>query len=134
MRMLVPLLAAVVVVGGCSEIARPMRSIAFWAEGDCVEPCNTDTITNRAFAVDGTIAHVADGSVDPRSFAYVDVTFDVHEWFRGGGTTRVIIQMNLPVGEPSVGDRYDGYYKTSDRLPVMGAVRWGGEPLDNAIA
>lgn len=137
MRTLIPLLAIVVVLVACGEKGTPARSIAFWADGDCVERYDTETIVNRAFAFDGTVAEIADGSADPRSYGSVDVTFDVHEWFQGGGPDRVVVEMNSPVGERSVGDEaggYYGYYRSGDRLLVSGQPRWGGEPLDFAIA
>jgi hypothetical protein len=95
----------------------------------CVETYDRETLSNRAFAFDGTVTdigdHVAQG--DP----YVEVTFEVHEWFRGDGPAEVGVQMWPPHETTSVETTT---YERGARLLVAGEPRWDGEPLDTPIA
>lgn len=90
------------------------------------ESCVADpgSLGERAFAFDGTVVATAE-EIDPR-YPEPDVplpraTFEVHDWFTGGSadTVEVWMQREVDVGE---------------RLLVTGEPRWGGEPLDDAIA
>lgn len=90
-----------------------------------------------AFAFDGTVTAIADGSGGGEfgELGYVDVTFSVREWFHGGGADRVTVQMWAP--PPTAGQAGDygaGYYGVGTRLLVTGEPRWGGEPLNEAVA
>ena len=50
-----------------------------------------DTLANRAFAFDSTVTAIADQPVD--GLGYREVTFDVHEGFRGGDGDVAVVQM-----------------------------------------
>lgn len=90
----------------------------------CVSEYSAETVTERAFAFDGTVVGVG-GESDPRAPAEDAVTggvqFEVHEWFAGGAGETVTVWMQRPVEE-------------GDRLLVAGEPRWGGAPLEDAIA
>lgn len=104
------------------------RSVAVegsW-DGRCVEQYSASTLTNRAFAFDGTVTSIrgiGDG-------LYVPVTFEVHEWFRGGQTPQVTVSMMAPL-PTSVGN---AGYEPGTRLLVSGEPRRGGEPLNAPVA
>ena len=94
---------------------------------DCVEAATDENLAARSFAFDGVVTQVADevdlnmpdddvaGQLVPRA------TFAVTTWYRGGGPEHVAVWMQRDV---SVGER----------LLVSGEPRWGGAPLDDAIA
>ena len=125
-------------LAACAEDDAPAPSTALGTDGaaSCVEGYDLETLAHRAFAFDGTVVQISDGSADTRSFGYVDVTFDVNEWFRSSAADQTIVEMNPPLGETSTISA--GYqvtsYEVGSRLLVTGEPRWGGEPLDNAIA
>ncbi len=90
----------------------------------CVSEYSAETLKERAFAFDGTVVGVGSES-DPRApdedVVTGHVQFEVHEWFAGGTGEAVTVWMQRPVEE-------------GDRLLVAGEPRWGGAPLDDAIA
>jgi hypothetical protein len=106
-----------------TTVAQPSVSAA-----SCVSEYSPDTLQERAFAFDGTVierraehdpkAPVEDGGGD---IVTTRALFEVHEWFAGGsGQTALVWMMrDVAVGE---------------RLLVTGEPRWGGDPLDDAIA
>ncbi len=139
MKTLISLLVTAAVAAACTEDGPAVPSTALGIENvaaSCVEGYDLESLVHRAFAFDGTVAHISDGSADPRSFGYVDVTFDVHEWFRGGAAEKTIVEMSPPRAEGSAisADYQVTSYEVGSRLLVTGEPRWGGEPLDNAIA
>lgn len=86
----------------------------------CVEEYSPETLRKRAFAFDGTLLRVASASgaadpIGPVAF------FRVHQWFTGGQGDTVTVQLQREAAE-------------GERLLVAGEPRWGGEPLDDAIA
>lgn len=94
------------------------------AVGRCVSVYSAETLKERAFAFDGTVVDLGSES-DPRApdedVVTGHVQFEVHEWFAGGTGEAVTVWMQRPVEE-------------GDRLLVAGEPRWGGAPLDDAIA
>lgn len=113
------------------DVDQPPASEATSAGGAaarCVESYSEETLRNRAFAFDGTVVAVGGGS---SSDGYVDVTFEVEEWFRGGGAEEVVVQMMPPGTVTSVGDVP---YEVGTRLLVSGEPLWGGAPLDEPVA
>lgn len=90
----------------------------------CVTQYSAETLLERAFAFHGTVVDVG-GERDPRAPQEDVVTghvrFEVHDWFAGGTGEAVTVWMQRHV-EPG------------DRLLVAGEPRWGGEPLEDAIA
>lgn len=102
---------------------------------DCVESYSPKAaVTRRAFAFDGTVTAIGPvrndlpGGLPPR----VAVTFRVHTWFRGGSGQTVTVDMEPPaVLNP---DSAVTSYGVGTRLLVAGDPRWGGAPLDAAVA
>lgn len=138
-RSIVCALVAVAVLTGCGsgsasdkalEEVAPTGGMAETSADDtstgrCVEQYSGATLRERAFAFDGTVVSVASVQ-DPRApkddIVAGQVEFQVHEWFspRGpGDLVKVWMQRSVEPG---------------DRLLVAGEPRWGGEPLDDAIA
>jgi hypothetical protein len=92
----------------------------------CVAAYSSSAVAERSFAFDGTIVGIADGTTNKPGMGDLDtvaVTFDVTEWFRGGSGPTVTVDMGR-FGAAAVGDR----------LLVSGEPRWGGAPLEDAIA
>lgn len=108
------------------------------AEARCVEGYSPETLPHRAFAFDGTVHSIGvdptdDGQGGDNGAAdggYLPVTFDVHEWFAGGGPAHVTVAMLPPT--PSSLDAAE--YHVGSRLLVSGEPRWGGDPLDEPLA
>jgi hypothetical protein len=87
----------------------------------CVEEYSPETLRKRAFAFDGTLLKVASaGGAATNPIGPVAV-FRVHQWFTGGQGDTVTVQLQREAAE-------------GERLLVAGEPRWGGEPLDDAIA
>jgi len=142
----VPIVIAVVVVGtwqtgdrapGRSAIPVPISSqgpLPSNVIADCVEGYDLTTLKHVAFAFDGTVSRItamqppADGSgaLD----GYRTVTFTVNEWFRGGDQSTVTLDMIGPLVSPD----QKVSYGVGTRLLVSGAPRFGGSPLQAAIA
>lgn len=92
----------------------------------CVAIYSPSAVAERSFAFDGTVVGIAEGTTNEPDMGDLDtvaVTFDVTEWFRGGSGPRVTVDMGR-FGAAAVGDR----------LLVAGELRWGGAPLEDAIA
>jgi hypothetical protein len=104
---------------GASETSGDIDSAA-----SCVSEYSADTLGERAFAFDGTVVELR-SEHDPRGPEQDVVTtralFEVHEWFAGGSDGAALVWM---MREVTVGER----------LLVTGEPRWGGEPLEDAIA
>ncbi|MDP9464382.1 MAG: hypothetical protein M3P52_07145, partial [Actinomycetota bacterium] len=97
------------------------------AQTSCVESYNAETLRRRAFAFDGTIISIAHTlNEDP----YVAVSFQVNEWFAGGGPDTITIDMLAPLRSTLGGPEYD----TGSRLLISGEPRFGGAPLDSPNA
>lgn len=110
------------------------ETVSMGGAASCVEEYSADTLIGRDFAFDGTVEAVgADASSDAEGDAdgSVPVTFTVTEWFAGGEGDRVTVDMPAP-GMVST----DGgiAYEAGARLLVSGEPRFGGAPLDQAVA
>jgi len=100
----------------------------------CVEAYSAKTLVGQAFAFDGTVIALGPARTNRPGggqLPLVAVTFGVHEWFHGGSGESVTIDMSPPLdrGEDGVPS-----YDVGTRLLVSGQPRWGGAPLDDAIA
>lgn len=100
------------------------------AATSCVEAYNLQNLANRDFAFDGTVTKIGDAGSEADDLGYVAVTFEVHEWFRGGVEKRVNVALPAP---GQVSSHNDVSYGVRTRLLVSGEPRWGGEPLEHPI-
>ena len=104
----------------------------------CAETYDLATLKKRAFAFDGTVSRItamqppADGSgaLD----GYLTVTFTVNAWFRGSDQGIVTLDMIGPMNGSSVVEDQEISYGVGTRLLVSGEPRFGGRPLQAAIA
>lgn len=106
----------------------------------CVEGYDLTALKDRAFAFDGTVSHTTDmqpptdgsGALD----GYLTVTFNVHQWFKGGDQGTVTLDMIGPMINSVQQRRYSVQqmsYGVGTRLLVSGEPRFGGPPLQAAI-
>jgi hypothetical protein len=102
----------------------------------CVEQYSAAAVTGRAFAFDGTVTEIGPGTSDRKGaeLGYAGVTFTVHEWFSGGSGPAVTVDMASPDGNVISSVEQAPGYEVGTRLLVSGEPRWGGAPLDDAIA
>lgn len=101
----------------------------------CAESYNIKSIGNRAFAFDGTIVSIGEGATNKADKGQLDtaaVTFQVNEWFKGGARETVTVDLMAPTSNIAGDDT--PAYDEGTRLLVSGEPRWGGAPLDDAIA
>ncbi len=103
----------------------------------CVERYSAATLVHRAFAFDGVVTDIGSAGSnrpDRGQLELVGVTFAVSEWFSDGSASTVTVDMQSPVrGAPGVPEGIPSY-AVGSRLLVSGEPRWGGEPLEDAIA
>lgn len=124
--------------GPSGDAASTSVPVGGGAEARCVEDYSPETLPHRAFAFDGTVHSIGGDPADDgqggdsgaADDGYRPVTFDVHEWFAGGGPARVTVAMLPPT--PSALDTAE--YHVGSRLLVSGEPRWGGDPLDEPLA
>lgn len=117
---------------GPSPAGAPLQG----ATASCVEEYSPAAVAGRAFAFDGTVTAVGPARSD-RPGVELDlsgVTFRVHTWFRGGAGGTVTVDMDTPLGPTTSAEPSALPYDIGTRLLVSGEPRWGGEPLDAAIA
>ena len=91
----------------------------------CVEQYSPREVMDRAFAFDGTVTAIGPGRTDrgdEGDLGYAGVTFEVHEWFRGGSAATITIDLEPPGASPDGRPAYD----VGTRLLVSGEHRWGG--------
>jgi len=104
--------------------------------GDCVEEYSLETLPGRDFAFDGTVVAIEQGGAGEADLGYPSVTFQVHNWFRGGDVPTVTLAMPAPFqlrgGDTS--SEAGPSYVVGTRLLVSGEPRWDGEPLRDAFA
>ncbi len=103
----------------------------------CVEEYAPQSVVNRAFAFAGTVTDIRAGTTDRPGggdLGYAAVTFTVGEWFRGGTTGEVTVDMAPPQATTSETAVSGGSYGIGSRLLVSGEPRWGGAALQDAIA
>jgi hypothetical protein len=110
------------------------EAVSMDGAASCVEEYSARTLVGRDFAFDGTVEAVgtdASSAEEGDADGSVPVTFTVTEWFAGGDGDRVTVDMPAP-GMVST----DGgiAYEAGARLLVSGEPRFGGEPLDEAVA
>lgn len=101
----------------------------------CVEDYSPAAVAGRAFAFDGTITAIGPGTTDRNGveLGYAGVTFSVNEWFAGGSGPTVQVDLASTQGDSiATMERVD--FEVGTRLLISGEPRWGGAPLDDAIA
>lgn len=136
------------VIGGSGVTAAATLGVALVAaalgastpgEGgaSCVEAYTPGAVATRAFAFDGAVTAIGPGTTDRADavLGLVAVTFEVREWF-GGGTGETVTVDMFPPGpdQPDQASESAPSYGVGTRLLVSGEPRWGGEPLQDAIA
>lgn len=103
----------------------------------CVERYSPTTVVDRAFAFDGVVTDIGSAESnrpDRGPLDLVGVTFEVIEWFSVGSASTVTIDMESPDRRaPRLSESVPSYALGS-RLLVSGEPRWGGPPLEDAIA
>lgn len=98
---------------------------------------DAEAIGRRAFAFDGTISRIDVAEAASGPLAFASVTFEVNEWFSGGSDATVTVQMVPPTTQdlpPTNSEDSPPLYGVGTRLLVSGEPRWGGAPLEDAIA
>ncbi|GAC1611214.1 MAG: hypothetical protein NVS3B26_22610 [Mycobacteriales bacterium] len=60
------------------------------------------------------------------------VTFKGNEWFKGGASDTATVDLMSPTS--NMGGDHAPAYEKGTRLLVSGEPRWGGPPLEDAIA
>lgn len=107
---------------------------------DSVTLCLTygpDTLADARYAFDGTVEKIESSQPYVLSpgveLPQVTVTFEVHEWYRGGQSARVPVKMNPP-DDITMEEIATPAYQVGTRLLVSGSVRPGGEFWDDAFA
>lgn len=146
MRLIAGVLFAVLVAGCADGSQAPpddQESASTEPAGDevsmggaasCVEEYGPETLAARDFAFDGTVEAVGEADAsgpEGDSDGSVPVTFTVAEWFAGGDGDRVTVDMPAPGMLSSDGAIT---HEVGSRLLVSGEPRFGGEPLDDAVA
>ncbi|HEX8498901.1 MAG TPA: hypothetical protein VF661_17000 [Actinomycetales bacterium] len=107
------------------------------AASSCVATYAPSTVGERAFAFDGTVTAIREGTTNRPGGGHLDtsaVTFAVHEWWRGGPVSTVTVDLQLSPGGRTASEEVSPPYGVGTRLLVSGENRWGGEPLDDALA
>ena len=142
----IPIVLAAVVVGawmaGNPAPGRSASPVPIASRGplpsnlvaSCVERYDLTTLKRRVFAFDGTVLRTAamqppadgSGALD----GYLTVTFKVDQWFKGGDQATVTLDM---IG-PTINSAQQMSYGVGTRLLVSGEPRFGGRPLQAAIA
>lgn len=106
------------------------------SSASCVEGYSPAAVAERSFAFDGTVTAIGPARSNRPGVAQplAGVTFRVNQWFRGGSDRTVTVDMNAPQPPNSWSDSSMPAYEVGTRLLVSGEPRWGGAPLDAAIA
>ena len=101
--------------------------------------CTTSYAVERlnqesAFAFDGTVVAIRPiPSESPGGEAgYVDVTFEVNDWYAGGSGTGATVDMVPP--DVHAFESTPPSYKVGTRLLVSGSSRSGTDSMDQAVA
>lgn len=104
----------------------------------CVESYSPTAVARRAFAFDGTVVEIGPARTNRAGaeLPLVAVTFHVNQWFHGGSSASVIVDMAQPIADGAGApiDEASPSYGVGTRLLVSGEPRWGGAPLDDPIA
>jgi len=109
------------VASGAASTALEGSSMAM-----CVESYTMSTLPARTFAFDGTITAITPTD-DP---VYVNVTFEVSEWFTGDGAAEATVGM-FPAGTALLGGPE---YEVGTRLLVTGEPRFDDTRLEDLVA
>lgn len=126
---------------GAVPVGMAGRPLPGGGSASCVRGYSPQAIARYAdFAFDGTVTGIGT-SISNRNDAgdlldLTGVTLHVNEWFKGGTTSTVVVDMPSPSNATS-GEDTDGApaYAVGTRMLVSGAARWGGpDPLKAAIA
>lgn len=103
----------------------------------CVEQYAPPALAGRAFAFDGVVVAIGP-SVSDRGgegdLGLPGVTFEVLEWFSGGDTPTITVDMQPPVTSSADPGDPGHAYDIGSRLLVSGEARWGGPALEDPIA
>ncbi len=102
----------------------------------CLQSYSPAALAGSSFAFDGTVTAIGPARSNRPGVALplAGVTFRVNQWFRGGSGPTVTVDMDVPPTANSWNDSSLPPYGIGTRLLVSGAPRWGGAPLDAAIA
>jgi hypothetical protein len=102
----------------------------------CIEGYSPAALAGRSFAFDGTVTAIGPAASNRPGVALplAGVTFRVNQWFRGGSGPTVTVDMDPMPTANSSSDPSVPAYGVGTRLLVSGEPRWGGAPLDAAIA
>ncbi len=94
----------------------------------CAFEYSPETLAQRGWAFDGTLSGT--GAInDSRLGSVPSATFHINRWYRGGSGNEVTVQY-----ETGVVDEFAPSVAPGTRLLVAGEPRWGGQPLDDAVA
>jgi hypothetical protein len=107
------------------------------ASASCVESYAPEAVAARSFAFDGEVVKIGPSVSDRGDGGDLDlpgVTFDVHEWFKGGHEDTVTVDMQPPSTDSAPSEDEGDAYGVGSRLLVSGEARWGGAALDQPIA
>lgn len=102
-------------------------------DASCVEPYNLRNLTNRGFAFDGTVVSMSPAQSDRTGAdgvsGYLMVSFQVHQWFRGGSGTSTAVDMF----GPTMSSAQQVSYGVGTRLLVSGEPKESGGSLPGPI-
>lgn len=113
----------------------PSEPLATSGEASCVEEYSPTNLANRAFAFDGTVVAIREVTEPELTGSMVEVDFAVNEWFRAGDDeATATVEMFDPESLTSVDQTGLDAWTVGTRLLITGEPRWGGDPLDNAVA
>lgn len=111
--------------------------LASSAAVSCVKEYSPREVARRSFAFDGVVTEIGPGTTNRDGEGQLrlsSVTFDLNEWFSGGSTETVTVDM-LPPTPDGMSPETRQSYDVGTRLLVSGEPRWGGaDPLADAIA
>jgi hypothetical protein len=101
----------------------------------CAFEYSPQTLAERAFAFDGTVISIGPAQTyRPGELrGLVGTTFEVHEWYAGGSSATVTVDMPPPGSRRSMSES-PPVYEVGSRLLLSGEHRWGGATMDDALA
>lgn len=103
------------------------------SNASCVEPYNLRNLRNRGFAFDGTVVSMSPVRSDRAGAdgvsGYLMVSFQVHQWFRGGSGTSTSVDMF----GPTMSSAQHVSFGVGTRLLVSGEPKESGGSLPGPI-
>lgn len=104
--------------------------------GDCAAQYSTTTLQTMPIAFDGTVSSIgSERSYDGVSeLPLISVTFAVREWFRGGTTSTIAVEMSPPDAAASVNDNASTAYGVGTRMLVSGVPKATSPSGDTTVA